>query len=161
MPKQTFEGDGRRQEFRTIEAGCILQRLFSTFPDRWPGFGLLLMRLGIGTTLVCIGAARLLAEIPAPITIAQNMIAAGSGIFLIAGLWTPVTGAVAAINEICIALSFLSSQGGGGWIHILLAVLCASAAMLGPGAWSIDARLFGRRRFPIHRIRDGDHPPKG
>jgi putative oxidoreductase len=38
-------------------------------------------------------------------------------------------------------------------LPIFLAVLCASVAMLGPGAWSIDARLFGRRRFYRDRKR--------
>ena len=64
-----------------------------------------------------------------------------------------MTATLAALDQIWIALSFPSSQQGGEWIHILLGVLCASVAMLGPGAWSIDARLFGRRRFPTHRTR--------
>ncbi|HEX8765158.1 MAG TPA: hypothetical protein VF740_08355 [Candidatus Acidoferrum sp.] len=34
-------------------------------------------------------------------------------------------------------------------VHLLLAVLGASLAMLGPGAWSVDARLFGRKRIDI------------
>lgn len=33
--------------------------------------------------------------------------------------------------------------------HLLLAVLAISLAMLGPGAWSIDALLFGRKRIAI------------
>ena len=78
---------------------------------------------------------------------AQQIIEAAAGVFVIAGLWTPVIATLAALDEIWIALSFPSSQPGGEWIHILLAVLCASVAMLGPGAWSIDARLFGRRRL--------------
>jgi putative oxidoreductase len=127
--------------------GCALQRLFSTFPDRWPGFGLLLMRLGIGVALVYIGAAGLLVEIAAPVTVAQNVIATAAGIFLLAGLWTPIMGASAALDQLWIALSLPSLQPGD-WIHIFLAVLSASVAMLGPGIWSIDARLFGRRRFP-------------
>ena len=40
------------REVHTIETGCFLQRLFSTFPDGWPGFGLLLLRLGAGIALV-------------------------------------------------------------------------------------------------------------
>jgi uncharacterized membrane protein YphA (DoxX/SURF4 family) len=39
------------------------------------------------------------------------------------------------------------------WMHIFVAVLCISLAMLGPGVWSIDARLFGRKRFDIDRAR--------
>jgi uncharacterized membrane protein YphA (DoxX/SURF4 family) len=33
--------------------------------------------------------------------------------------------------------------------HLLLAVLAISLAMLGPGAWSIDAQIFGRKRITI------------
>ena len=40
------------------------------------------------------------------------------------------------------------------WIHVFLAVLATGVAMLGPGAWSIDARLFGRKRFDIDWTRD-------
>jgi hypothetical protein len=46
-----------------------------------------------------------------------------------------------------------ATRVGGQWIHILLAVLTAAVAMLGPGAWSIDARRFGRQRFDIDRNR--------
>jgi uncharacterized membrane protein YphA (DoxX/SURF4 family) len=129
-----------------------LQRLFSTFPNHWPGFGLLLMRLGLGITEIYLATAILMGEAPAPTFVAQGLIAAAAGVFLLAGLWTPVTAILAALDQIWIALSLQSSHGGANGIHILLAVLSAGVAMLGPGAWSIDARLFGRRRFPAHRI---------
>ena len=131
--------------------GCALQRLFSTFPDGWPGFGLLLLRLGIGIALIYFGAAYLLVEIPEPTSVAENLITAAAGIFLLAGLWTPIIAALAALDQIGIALSFQFSGRDGKWICIFLAVLSASVAMLGPGAWSIDARLFGRRRFDMDR----------
>jgi putative oxidoreductase len=119
------------------------------------------MRLSLGITLIYPGVAILLGESPAAISIAQNVIGAAAGAFVIAGLWTPVTATLAALDQIWIALSFPSTPPGGEWIHILLGILCASLAMLGPGAWSIDARLFGRRSFPSHRTREGDHPSKG
>ena len=72
---------------------------------------------------------------------------------LLAGLWTPVVGALIAIDQLWIALSVYASPRDGQWIHILLAVLTAGLAMLGPGAWSIDARHFGRQRFDIDRNR--------
>jgi putative oxidoreductase len=115
--------------------GVILQRLFSTFPDRWPGFGLLLMRLSLGTTLIYLGAT-------------ENMIEAAAGVFVIAGLWTPVTATVAALDQIWMASSLSSSEKSAVLMHVLLGTLCVSVAMLGPGAWSVDARLYGRRRFP-------------
>ena len=132
----------------TIETGCFLQRLFSTFPDGWPGFGLLLLRLGAGIALVCLGINGFLA-VTEPVNIARDLIAAIAGIFLATGLWTPVMGALIAMDELWIVLSPYSSQRDGPWIHILLAVLTAGVSMLGPGAWSIDARLFGRKRFDM------------
>jgi putative oxidoreductase len=128
--------------------GCSLQRLFSTFPDGWPGFGLLLLRLGAGIALVCLAISGFLA-MREPVSIASDLVASIAGVFLATGLWTPVMGALIAMDELWIALSVHSSQRNGPWIHILLAVLTAGVAMLGPGAWSIDARLFGRKRFDI------------
>jgi putative oxidoreductase len=81
----------------------------------------------------------------------QHLIAAACGIFLLAGLWTPLMGTLVALNEVWLALSRYVSSRQEKWIHVFLAVLSVSVAMLGPGAWSIDARLFGRKRFDIPR----------
>jgi uncharacterized membrane protein YphA (DoxX/SURF4 family) len=95
----------------------------------------------------------LYAALTEPIVFAGNLIAVIGGIFLVAGLWTPVTGVVIALDELWTASSLYFSPAGGQGIHVLLAVLGASVAMLGPGAWSIDARRFGRKRFDIDRTR--------
>jgi uncharacterized membrane protein YphA (DoxX/SURF4 family) len=84
-----------------------------------------------------------------PVSNVRDLVEAVGGTLLLAGLWTPVTGTLVAIDELWIARSVYSSPQGGQWIHILLAVLTAAVAMLGPGAWSIDARLFGRKRFDM------------
>ena len=110
-----------------------------------------MLRLSLGVALIYPGAAILLGAPPAASSVAQQIIAVAAGVFIMAGLWTPVTATLAALDQIWIALSFPSSQPGGEWIPILLGVLCASVAMLGPGAWSIDARLYGRKRYPTHR----------
>jgi putative oxidoreductase len=132
-----------------MRLGCALQRLFSTFPSSWPGFGLLLLRLGVGIALIYLGITRLFGPLGAPITIAQDLIETAGGIFLLAGLWTPIMGALIALDELWIAFTLYSSQPDNRLIHIFLAVLTAGVAMLGPGAWSIDARLFGRKRFKM------------
>ena len=127
----------------------ILQRLFSTFPDGWPGFGLLLLRVGMGIAVIWLGIQDFLTVGKEPVAIAREFVAVIGGTFLIAGFWTPITGTLIAIDELWIALSVPSSQGDGHWLCLLLAVLAAATAMVGPGAWSIDAFRFGRKRFDI------------
>ena len=83
---------------------------------------------------------------------------AAGGISLLAGLWTPVIGALIATGEVWIAYSLYHSRLGDEEIHAILAILSLSIAMLGPGAWSVDAHLFGRRRFDVVR-RGGRKPP--
>jgi len=126
-----------------------MQRLFSTFPNGWPGFGLLLLRLGVGIALISFGVSGLFAASAEPLALARYFVEAAGAILLILGLWTPVAGALIAMDELWIALSVYSSHPGGHWNHVFLAVLTAGVAMLGPGAWSIDARLFGRKRFDM------------
>ena len=75
------------------------------------------------------------------------------GIFLFSGLWTPVIAGLVALEEVWTVLGLHRSLGESALIHIVLAVLAVSLAMLGPGAWSIDARLFGRKRFDSDRTR--------
>lgn len=130
-----------------------LQRLFSTFPNNWPGVGLLLLRSCLGIILIYFGIADLAGKSSEPITLAQNLLAGAGGIFLLFGLWTPVMGGLVALEEGWRVLSLHRPQGDFALIHIFLAVIAVSVAMLGPGAWSIDARLFGRRRFVIDRTK--------
>ena len=123
-----------------------MQRLFSTFPEGPPGLGLLCLRVGAGIALMQYGVSGLSGEaLGGPLTVASDVIAAVAGILLLAGLWTPIAGAVVAIMELWIAIMAKSDPS----IHLLLAVLGAALAMLGPGAWSVDARLFGRKRLDI------------
>src|SRR5580704_17131225 len=126
-----------------------MQRLFSTFPNGWPGFGLLLLRLGVGIALVSFGISGFYAASGEPIALARGTIEAAGAILLVLGLWTPLAGALIALDELWIALSLYTSRPDGYWNHVFLAVLATGVAMLGPGAWSIDARLFGRKRFDM------------
>jgi uncharacterized membrane protein YphA (DoxX/SURF4 family) len=82
-------------------------------------------------------------------TVVLQSIGVGAGILLLVGLWTPVAGGLAAIVKVLIAFSRYFSHSSDPWIPIIQAVLGAALAMVGPGAWSIDARLFGRKRIDI------------
>jgi uncharacterized membrane protein YphA (DoxX/SURF4 family) len=94
------------------------------------------MRLVIGSALVVRAASRLWIDPPLNITILA-VLSLAAGILLIAGLWTPIVGSFVALIEV--------------WKMIMLPgdkwVAGAALAMLGPGSWSIDARLFGWKRI--------------
>ena len=125
-----------------------MQRLFSTFAGGWPGIGLLLLRLVAAGTLIRFGISGVLAQNP-PSTVFLQIIGVGTGILLLVGLWTPVAGAMAAIVKVLIAFRCFSTHSGDPWFAIVQAALGATLAMVGPGAWSIDARVFGRKRIDL------------
>jgi len=68
---------------------------------------------------------------------------ASLAILLLVGLWTPVVGTLIALIELWIAMT----HGSDPWIPIVLATLGGTVAVIGPGAWSVDARLFGRKHL--------------
>jgi putative oxidoreductase len=122
-----------------------VQRLFSTFPEGWPGLGLVFLRAVAATPSVQHSIAGLLtAPLPA---LAADLVAICAAGLLLVGFWTPVAGVLMAVAE----LSLACSHSHDPWIHIQLGALGAALAMLGPGAWSVDARLFGRKRIQIPR----------
>jgi putative oxidoreductase len=122
-----------------------MQRLFSTFASGWPGAGLLLMRLVVGIAMIDCGVARLWND-PTTITLTVlSVLEIGAGLLLLAGLWTPVAGTLVAGLEVW---KIILTHGNPS-IYVPLGTLGAALAMLGPGAWSIDARLFGRKRIDI------------
>jgi uncharacterized membrane protein YphA (DoxX/SURF4 family) len=121
-----------------------LRRLFSTFAAGPPGVGLLLLRLASGAILIVHASTTLQGSTGLSEAVLQGM-AAGTGLLLIVGLWTPIVGMLAAIGALVNGLS--DPSGSGEWL--LPMTVCVALALLGPGAWSIDARLFGWRRIEI------------
>jgi putative oxidoreductase len=121
-----------------------VQRLFSTFASGWPGTGLLFIRLVAGITLMDCVVTRLFGD-PSIQLMVLSVLAVGAGLLLLAGLWTPLAGTLVAVIEVWNI--FLLPQNL--WIYILLATIGASLAMVGPGALSIDAHLFGRKHIEI------------
>ena len=121
-----------------------LRRLFSTFAQGLPGAGMLLLRLAAGASLLLHETSQLTADLPVWQAVTLVVRACLSPL-LIAGLWTPIIGTLTAILEFAIAFWHPSDV----LIHGLVASLGMALALLGPGAWSADAWLFGWRRIEI------------
>jgi len=121
-----------------------LRRLFSTFAPGWPGVGLLLMRLVAGASLVIPGFARLQTGASIQFTVLA-VPAITIGVLLLAGLWTPVAGALVA----ALAIWNIITRPGDPSACIFMATIGAALALVGPGAWSLDSRLFGWKQIDI------------
>jgi putative oxidoreductase len=101
------------------------------------------MRLVVGSALIGSASLTLWSD-PPPANVAMPaMLLMGAGILLIAGLWTPIVGSSTALIEIWKMLTL----PGDKWVWLLLGSVGAALAMLGPGLWSVDARLYGWKRL--------------
>jgi putative oxidoreductase len=119
-----------------------LRRLFSTFARGSPGVGLLLLRLVVGIALIWRAAEKLNSG-PSLQVIAVCVAAIGLALLLLAGLWTPVAGTLVAALELCTIPWELGSLS----THIFMAAMAAALALVGPGFWSLDSRMYGWKRI--------------
>jgi putative oxidoreductase len=107
--------------------------------------GLALMRVVAAAYLIQPAVAKLRSVPPGEST-PLIAIKAAAAILVLVGLWTPIVGTVVTALELWSA----ASCAGDPWVHILAGTLSGALALLGPGAWSVDGRLFGRKRIDIH-----------
>jgi hypothetical protein len=131
-------------DLRNVEPSrevCVLRRLYSTFAGGRPGMGLLLLRVILGSALVVRASSTVWSDPPIETTII-SLFLAGFGLLLIPGLWTPIAATLVALLE----TGQIVTIAGDRWVPILLGTIGGALAMLGPGLWSIDARLFGWKR---------------
>jgi hypothetical protein len=123
-----------RHQSGTLDAGEVLQRLYSTFPNGWPGTGLVALRVAIGAYMIRSGFD----------LGAIQIAAVALGLSLLAGFWTPIAGLMAAFLQIPGLLHGRETAG-----NLLAAAIGIGLASLGPGAWSVDALRYGRKRISL------------
>ncbi|WP_114240425.1 hypothetical protein [Dyella sp. C9] len=125
-----------------------MQRLFSMFPVGLPGIGLLCLRLTAALAL-CLATQSMQARFPALAWMLEILC-----FLLLIGFATPLLASFCAL----IGVYALIRSGGAAWACAGISVPVAVAlALLGPGGYSVDARMFGRRSVVIN---DPDDPPE-
>jgi hypothetical protein len=113
-----------------------VERLFSMFPRGAPGVALLLVRAGVAASTL-VAPAILAAFVPVPaIVTALGIVTAA----IVLGAVTPVAASACAL----FAISDLIAHGAS--VCVVVRIIDAVAlALLGPGGYSVDAWMFGRR----------------
>ena len=131
-----------------------LQRTFSGFPSGCPGFALLLLRVGVGGASGLQSALLLAANHHAAASTLAAALAIITSLSLMIGLMTPIAasllclgGLTATIDSAVIGYIPLFES----WIaRFEFIVMSAALICLGPGAFSLDARLYGRREIEVN-----------
>lgn len=116
--------------------------------------GLLLLRVSVGIIAVVQGLNYF--HTPGTLTggtLSIGSVAVASGVMLLLGLLTALTGVVIGVGIVSVAFAWLppavSNLFDGSAASVLAASVSAAIVLLGPGAYSLDARLFGRRQIII------------
>jgi len=124
------------------------------FPDGWPGAGILLLRGAAGVVLLVQGVGYFpekgeLGLVGLAVASVMSLV----GLLLLVGFLTRLVGALAVVACVGSAFSWFPGFKVGPLVTLptaaLSAVIAAAVVCLGPGAFSIDARLFGRREIVI------------
>jgi uncharacterized membrane protein YphA (DoxX/SURF4 family) len=132
-----------------------LQRTFSGFPAGYPGLALLLLRLVVGGTASSPAWLLITAShgaVNAGVVVA--LLAFVTGLALIVGFMTPIASVLLCAGGLLLNLD--SSIRGNlplfesGLARLEFIAIAAALICLGPGALSLDARLYGRREIEVN-----------
>ena len=133
---------------------------YPRFPGGVAGVGLLLLRVLVGGPTIVAGliaAGSIQAGRYGGVIVPVGTVLLGSTLML--GLWTRTGATLAALTSACVALRWTSASVALAWPvgpAAALALVSSAIALLGPGAFSIDARLFGHREVVLPRLSDRD-----
>jgi uncharacterized membrane protein YphA (DoxX/SURF4 family) len=131
----------------------LLVHLFSAFPRGWPGAALLLLRAVIGLAMLAEGGFYFSGSDSAPATWLIGLVTCSAGGLLLIGFLTPIVAMLAAVATGGIGFSLLplcSPNLFDSKVSLIFGCTMLVAVMaLGPGAFSVDARVFGRREIII------------
>lgn len=123
-----------------------MQRLFSVFPRGWPGIGLLLLRVSVAAA--CLQAYARSETRNAWVLLALIPMSA----CLCAGALTPLVAVLALVMQ----LTAGAMRMNGAELVVTTIIDATALALLGPGAYSLDALRFGRRVILAESGRDRD-----
>jgi uncharacterized membrane protein YphA (DoxX/SURF4 family) len=133
----------------------VLQRAFSGFPTGWPGLALLLLRLVVGGAASSQAWLHIAANHGAlNSSVAVALLVFVTGLVLIIGFMTPIASAVLSAGGLLLMVD--SSFAGhlllfeSGMARLEFIAMSAALISLGPGALSVDARLYGRREIEVN-----------
>jgi hypothetical protein len=131
-----------------------LRRLYSTFPGSLPGVGLLLLRITIGAELLIRSFSWLIEQQTSNNGMwAPGLLALVIGISFILGFLTPLAGSISALAGLTIRVSHPEwSAWMTGLLGVSPLVMVIAITLLGPGAFSLDAYFFGRRKIIVPRV---------
>jgi hypothetical protein len=133
---------------RDVQYHLPVQRLFSMFPTGLPGAALLLMRIVVAGILL---VSTLSSESVQNISPWKALLLAVTGILLCLGALTPLASAISIVVEAMYWSGCDGLKSANLALHMLVSV---AVFILGPGAYSIDAKMFGRRRILPRSERD-------
>jgi uncharacterized membrane protein YphA (DoxX/SURF4 family) len=141
----------------------MLRRIVSTFPGGRPGVGLLVLRAAIGVTLVAQGIAYLSDwRNPSVAMWAVGLLTVASGALALIGYMTPLAGAVGGLVSLATWFPWFPSTAPNLFVTrsstILTAAIAIAIVCIGPGAFSLEARLFGRREIIISKRSSSSKP---
>ncbi len=122
-----------------------MQRLFNSFPGGGAGLALVILRFAVGASLLAplVSGARLCPGSAVEVLVTLSGMAAA---LLVIGYWTPIAATAAIVLSV-----FSVWLCPAGTVNALLIAILVSIALLGAGAYSVDARLYGRRRLVVGR----------